>query len=95
MNTVKNLIGKDKIYLVKYSVGSYDDYMENACFATFNYAKALNYVNKGNRIVDMAKKHYLDENGELKEKYKNTFIEDKYFNYCEFNNYYIEEVEFK
>ena len=86
---------KDKIYLVKYSVGSYDDYTENECFATFNYEKALNYVNKGNRIVDMAKIHYLDENGELKEKYKNTFIEDIYFNYCEFNNYYIEEVEFK
>ena len=95
MNAQDIRIGKDKIYLVKYSVGSYDDYTENECFATFNYEKALNYVNKGNRIVDMAKIHYLDENGELKEKYKNTFIEDAYFNYYEFNNYFIEEVEFK
>lgn len=86
---------KDKIYLVKYSMGSCDDYIEIECFATLNFAKALNYVKKGNRIVDMAKKHYLDENGELKEKYENTFIVDAYFNYCEFINYFIEEVEFK
>ena len=83
------------IYIVKYSIGDYDDYTEKSCFATFDIDVALRHMKKGNRIVEMAKKHYLEENGDLKKKYENTFIQDAYFEYCEFNKYFIETVKIR
>lgn len=72
---------KKEIYLVQFRKGSFEDTFFFNVFATFEEETAVKYTAKFNKIVAMAKKHYLNSNGSLKKKYKNTFIEEAYFNY--------------
>lgn len=69
------------IYLVQFRIGSFEDTIFFNVFATFEEETAIKYTVKFNKIVAMAKKHYLNSNGSLKKKYKNTFIEDAYWIY--------------
>ena len=49
---------KDKIYIVKYYGGSYEDYYETIIFATTSKSKAYKYRARFNRILKKWKKHY-------------------------------------
>lgn len=48
----------DKIYLVKYDVGDYDNYDSYVIFATKSKSKAKKYVSKFNGIVKKWKLYY-------------------------------------
>jgi len=48
----------DKIYIVKYSEGSYEDYRENIIFATINKSTATKYVTRYNKILKKWKEYY-------------------------------------
>lgn len=53
----------DKIYLVKYCGGSYDDYYTCVVFATTKQSVAKKYVAKFNRILKKWKKYYRQFEG--------------------------------
>ena len=46
---------KQKIYIVKYAKGSYEDYEEITIFATMDEIKAKDYISKYNMILDKLK----------------------------------------
>ena len=49
---------KNKMYLVRYCGGSYEDYYSAVIFATSKKSTATKYVSKFNRILKKWKKHY-------------------------------------
>ena len=49
---------KNKIYIVKYYGGSYEDFYETIIFATNSKSKAYKYRARFNRILKKWKKHY-------------------------------------
>ena len=49
---------KNKIYIVKYYGGSYEDYYETIIFATTSKSKAYKYRARFNRILKKWKKYY-------------------------------------
>lgn len=65
----------EKIYIVKYSTGSYDDYCVNDVFATENKKLAISYTKKFNKIVKkwMSYFHQFEET-----KYGFNWIKDEY-----------------
>jgi uncharacterized protein YktB (UPF0637 family) len=86
---------KGIIYLVQFRIGSFDDTVFISIFATFEKKTAQKYKEKFNRIVLEAKKHYLTNDGELKEKYENTFIQDIYFEYGEVDRCFVRKIEIR
>ena len=48
----------DKIYLVRYSGGSWDDYYSEVIFATSKKTKATKYVTKFNKMLKKWKEYY-------------------------------------
>jgi len=91
---------KNVIYIVKYSCGSYDDYMENIIFATHNKSTATKYVTRYNTILKKWKEYYR----QFEEKIysinwiKEEFMETKYdrwSNLSELNGCFWEEVEIR
>ena len=65
-----------KIYIVKYSRGSYDDCSEEIIFATLKKSTATKYVTRFNKILKQ-----LEESNKKLEKvdsYGWTWIKDKY-----------------
>ena len=51
-------MNKNKIYIVKYYGGSYEDFYEATIFATTKKSKAYKYRAKFNRILKKWKSHY-------------------------------------
>lgn len=49
---------KEKIYLVKYCGGDYDEYYSTIIFATFNKDFSIKYVKRFNSILNKWKKYY-------------------------------------
>jgi len=86
---------KKEFYVVWYGNGDCEAYQAVDIFATFNLQTAIDYKEKFNRIVSEAKKHYLTNDGELKEKYENTFIQDIYFEYGEVDRCFISKIEIR
>jgi hypothetical protein len=71
----------NKIYLVKYYGGSYDDYYNVTIFATNKKSKAIKYVIKFNRILKKWKEYYSQyEDNKFGFKWiKDEFV-NQYFN---------------
>lgn len=65
------------IYIVSYSTGEYEDYIENNIFATFDEQKAIAYVKKFNSLKDKWYNYYSKYNGDYR-WIKDEFV-DKYF----------------
>ncbi len=49
---------KNKIYIIKYRGGDYEDYYEKIIFATTYKTKAISYVRRFNRILKKWKNYY-------------------------------------
>ena len=90
----------DKIYIVKYSEGSYEDYLENIIFATINKSTATKYVTRYNKILKKWTEYY-SQFEEIKSGInwiKDEFINTKYNRwYClrKLNKCFWEEVEIR
>jgi len=69
-------MSNNKIYIVKYSLGSYDDYREEIIFVTIKKSTATKYVTRFNKIL----KQLEESNKKLEkvESYGWTWIKDKY-----------------
>lgn len=86
------------IYLIKYSVGSYEDYKEITVFATAVKKVATKYVTKANKILKKWKDYYSQfEDNRIGIKWiKEEYIE-KYYNRWSsikaVNRFYWEEIE--
>lgn len=67
----------NKLYLVTYSTGSYDDYFEVKVFATANKDIATKWIDRFNSILNKWKEYYKQyENTNTQPGYE--WIEDKY-----------------
>lgn len=92
----------DKIYLVKYSGGSYDDYYNAIIFATKDKKTATKYVTKFNRILKKWKAYYsqFEDNRYgwrwIKDEYvqddSNDYIYQRWSSLRRITNCYYEEV---
>jgi hypothetical protein len=86
-----------KMFIVKYSFGSYEDHHVVIIFATTKKSTATKYVTKFNRILKKWKKHYsqYEQNDTGLNWIKEEYIE-KYFDrwHClrNINRCYYEEV---
>ena len=78
-----------KAYLVLYSEGSYEDVTYNNVFITFDEQKAIDWVNKFNRIRNKWFKEYI--NG--KWLYESTL--EVIFRYIEVNQAIYKEIEIR
>lgn len=70
----------EKVYVVQYSGGSYEDYFTKIIFATTNKTTATKYVTKYNKILKKWKdyyKQYEDSNRGI------NWIADKHIRYFE------------
>jgi len=86
----------NKMYLVKYSTGSYEDYHQNNLFVTADKEVADKYVEKFNRILD----NWLDymtlfdnEHGYRDDEKCTTAISQRYYDVIETNGAFVEEIE--
>lgn len=91
----------EKIYLARYSRGSYDDYYTINVFASTDKELVEKWVEKFNNKLKCWKDYYRKfENknckGFLKEEYySNEIISDRFDNIMECNEAFLEEVEFR
>ena len=88
----------EKIYIVKYSSGSYDDYHEQNIFATKSLEVASNYVQKFNRRLEYWKevmKTYSNDRGYLKEENCNIPVTNHFWTIKDINRCFMEEVEIR
>lgn len=81
-----------KAYLVSYTEGTYEDKSYNNVFITFDKQKAINWVNKFNRILEKWKKMY-DENEMYDIDYNTTIKDIIYFRDVKFAMY--KEIEIR
>lgn len=66
----------DKIYVVKYSTGRYDEHFVHMVFGTTNKQVAKNYVERFNNLVSKMQDHYsfiVNEYGYVKDEYLDYF----------------------
>jgi hypothetical protein len=85
----------EKMYLVKYSTGSYEDYHQVVLFVTHSKDKADKYVEKFNRILNYWKdivQSCEDENGYPVHTTSESLY-DRYYDIIEMGHSFIEEVE--
>ena len=88
----------EKMYLVKYSGGSYDDWFSEDIFITSKKYKATKYVNKFNRILKKWKEYYSQFEDD---KYRFPWIKDEFVDkhfdrwnsLRKINKCYFEEIE--
>ena len=86
----------EKMYLVKYSTGSYDDYCQIEVFVTKSRETADKYVERFNKKLDYWNeymKSFKDEYGFRDEKKCTTAISYRYYDITEVGYSFIEEVE--
>ncbi len=64
----------EKIYLVYYFGGCFDDFYRNELFVTKNIQTAIEYCNKFNRILTDLKEHYskFEEDSWLKVEFEDS-----------------------
>lgn len=90
----------NKIILVKYCGGDYEDYYTSVVFATANKKTAKNYVTKFNRILKKWKDYYSqfeqDENGFgwLKSEYAKSHF-NRWYSLRNIDKCYYEEIEIR
>jgi hypothetical protein len=89
---------RDKIYLVKHSIGSYEDYHVIDIFATQSKETADRYVEKFNRILE----HWIDYMKDFQDKHGfrdaekcNTTISYRYYDIIDTGKAFIEEIEIR
>ena len=88
----------DKIYLVKYYGGSYDNYYTTIIFATTNKSKATKYVTKFNRILKKWKEYYSHFEDDrlgfkcIKKEFVTQSVYDRWHNLRNITKCYYEEV---
>ena len=89
---------KSKMYIVKYSSGSWDDYGETNIFISSTKDKATKYVSKFNRILKKYKKYYSKfeeyEDGMIwiKDKYIKKYF-TRWYKIRNINKCWYEEIE--
>ena len=86
---------KDKMYLVKYSTGSYDDFYQIEIFVTHDTIKAEKYIEKFNTILNNWKdfiKKYENDGHRDETKFVDEFS-NRYWDIKETNHAFIEEIE--
>lgn len=88
----------NKIYLVKYSKGLYDDYHTVVIFATKSKETADRYVKKFNRILD----YWLDHMNSFKDKWGyrddnkcTTAISHRYYEITDVGQAFINEIDIR
>ena len=90
----------EKMYLVLYTSGSYDDYEEHIIFASANKSTATKYVTKFNNILKKWKEHFSQYNNKTG---RITWIKDdapkhvkvRSYKIHEINNCYWKEIKIK
>ncbi len=88
----------EKIYIVKYSSGSYDDYYEQNIFATKSLEVASNYIQKFNTKLDYWKgvmMNYANESGYLKDENWNIPVANHFWTIKDMNRCFMEEIEIR
>ena len=91
----------NKIYLVKYYGGSYDDAYEYTIFATITKSKAIKYTAKFNRILKKWKQHYAqyEENKyDIMPWLKDDYVEKYFHRWSQLRDItkcYYEEIEIR
>ena len=89
---------RDRIYLVKRSIGSYEDYHVIDIFATWSKETADRYVEKHNRILERwlgYMKGFQDKYGYRDEKKCTTPISYRYYDVIDSGQAFIEEIEIR
>lgn len=89
---------RDKIYLVKRSIGSHEDYHVIDIFATKSKETADRYVEKHNRILEHwlgYMKDFEDRYGYRDEKKCTTAISYRYYEVIDSGQAFIEEIEIR
>ena len=91
----------DKIYIVRYSRGSYDDYHEIDLFGTLSKDVAEIYIKKFNRILNAYKDFYKQFEYEqypgmtwIKKEYVNDYF-DRWIFLSETNKAFIDELNIR
>lgn len=90
----------NKIYVVKYCGGSYDDYYSTIIFATLKKSTATKYVTKFNKILGKWKSHYSQyETEEMGFRWiKKEYIEKHFFRWDALRSIskcYYDEIEMR
>jgi hypothetical protein len=88
----------EKIYVVKYSSGSYDDFYEENIFATKSLEVASNYIHKFNSRLEYWKEvmmTYADDRGHLKDENWDIPVTNHFWTIKEMNRCFMEEVEIR
>jgi hypothetical protein len=90
----------DKVYLVKYSQGDYDDIEVIDIFVTFNEETATNYMNRFNCLLEKYKKFYskfeeVDSRGHkwIKDEYDDYY--ERWYQLTSINGCFIVEMEIR
>lgn len=88
---------KNKIYLCKYSSGSYDDYGEWDVFATFDKDKAQKWVDKFNTKLEKWKEYMISQRDpdDFGGDWPKFPLRRKYWKIIETNEAFIEEIEIR
>jgi len=89
---------KDKMYLVKYSSGSHDDYHQVDIFVTDSKEVADKYVKKFNERLDHWSEYILrfeDKYGYRDDKKCVTAISYRYYDIKDINSAFIREIEIR
>jgi hypothetical protein len=86
-----------KIYIVKYSSDSYEDYTETEIFATFDKEKAEKYIKKFNSLLDKWKKYFFKRFGEntFYMNENNYYIFDRYMTITDINRCFLTEIKIR
>lgn len=89
-----------KMYIVKYSSGSYEDYCEICVFVTINKSRATKYVTKLNKLVKKWREYYKQFEGDdglcsdwISDDHLDKF--NRWYSLKQFNNAYWEEIEIR
>lgn len=89
-----------KIYIVKYSCGDYDDYIENTIFATLRKSTATKYITRYNRILKKWKDYYRQFEGNecgmrwIKEEFSEGKF-DRWYKLFKAHQCFYEELEIR
>ena len=92
----------NKIFVVKYSSGFYEDYKETIIFATKDEVKANNYIRRYNIILDKLKTYYEKYSNNnrfsydsIRKEFEGTKISYRYHAIYELHQCFYEEVELR
>jgi len=88
----------NKMYVVKYSKGSYDDYHELDIFVTADKQVVDKYIEKFNKRLDYWKEYmnsFKDEYGYRDDKKCTTAISYRYYDVVDIGYAFVEEVELR